>query len=472
MRQVTHAGVQYYLEGMRAWFSGRRLVVAVGPLASATRLVATLRDLGVAEVAVIADGVGTGALPNACDFPWVDVRIGTQPDSMATVHAYQARLAALPDDALAFLQRWDPEQTASVIASRFSTLGRVAGRRRLGRRLPAWEALEDKCVVDSFFDRHAVPRPPSQVVGLEANALWKAHTALNRGDGTVWSGDVRDGFNGGATRIRWVSNPVEAETAQAFLLQHCDRVRVSPFVEGIPCSVHGIVFADTIAVFRPCEMMVFRRPGEARFEYCGAATFWDPPDAERDRIREFTRRVGHGLKQDVGFRGAFTVDGIIGADGFVATEVNTRTGGAFRLLASGLPEINLELLNVIVMEGAPFDWRAETLERLILEVADAHRAGGGWLSTRGVATQTRSYVLNRVADGWQIEEGEGPADAIGRVGPSATGSHVRVTPDPDRTPKGPSAQPLVAELLGAMDDALDLGIGRLTPAQDLSLTGR
>ena len=455
---------------MRAWFSGRRLVVAVGPLAAATRLVSTLRDLGVAEVAIVADGVGTGALPNESDCIWVDVSDGAQPDSMAIIHAYEARLAALPDDALALLSRWDPAETADVIATRFSTLSQVAGRRRLGRRLPEWAALEDKCAVDAFFDRHAVPHPPSKVVPLETNALWKAHAALDRGDGTVWSGDVRDGFNGGASRIRWVSSSAEAEDARVFLAQHCDRVRMSPFVEGIPCSVHGIVFPETIAVFRPCEMMVFRRPGEARFEYCGAATFWDPPDRDREQIRELTRRVGRGLRQDVGFRGAFTVDGIIGADGFVATEVNTRTGGAFRLLASGLPEINFELLNLMVMEEAPFDWRPAALERLILGVADAHRGGGGWLWIRGVRTETQSYVLNRGAAGWRVEEGDGPADAIGLVGPSATGSLVRVTPDPDRTPKGPSAQPLVAELLGAMDHALNLGIGALVPAQDLRCT--
>ena len=52
-----------------------------------------------------------------------------------------------------------------------------------------------------------------------------------------------------------------------------------PFLEGIPCSIHGVVFPDGVATFRPVEMVTLRRPGSNRLHYAGAATFWDPPAA-------------------------------------------------------------------------------------------------------------------------------------------------------------------------------------------------
>ena len=102
----------------------------------------------------------------------------------------------------------------------------------------------------------------------------------------------------------------------AFLAARCDRVRVMPFLEGIPCSIHGVVFPEGVATFRPVEMVTLRRPRESgRLRYAGAATFWDPPDDDREVMRDLARRVGE-LRRRVGYRGAFTVDGVLAAEAF------------------------------------------------------------------------------------------------------------------------------------------------------------
>jgi hypothetical protein len=67
-----------------------------------------------------------------------------------------------------------------------------------------------------------------------------------------------------------------------------------PFLEGVPCSIHGVVFPEGAATFRPVEMVTLRRPGSSRLRYAGAATFWDPPAADREVMRDLARRVGEG----------------------------------------------------------------------------------------------------------------------------------------------------------------------------------
>ena len=63
-----------------------------------------------------------------------------------------------------------------------------------------------------------------------------------------------------------------AEEAVRHVAAHCDRVRVMPFLDGGPCSIHGIVFPDHIAASRPVEMVTLRR---GRGTGAGSSTFAD-----------------------------------------------------------------------------------------------------------------------------------------------------------------------------------------------------
>src|SRR5688500_774017 len=119
-----------------------------------------------------------------------------------------------------------------------------------------------------------------------------------------------------------------------------------PFLEGIPCSIHGIVFADHVAAIRPVEMITLRRPPDhpdGAFFYTGCSTYFDPPLATRVAMREIARATGALLRTEVDFRGAFTVDGVATARGFIPTELNPRSGAGLNVMLRGLPDLPLQL---------------------------------------------------------------------------------------------------------------------------------
>jgi hypothetical protein len=39
--------------------------------------------------------------------------------------------------------------------------------------------------------------------------------------------------------------------ALAFFVTRCDRVRVMPFLDGVPCSIHGLACRTAQRAFRP-----------------------------------------------------------------------------------------------------------------------------------------------------------------------------------------------------------------------------
>jgi hypothetical protein len=372
---------------LRPLFAGRKVVVTGGPLAAMTGTCRRLRELGAERPFLLATGRGTGALPDPDEAEWVVVELRA-PDLIAEIRAAMRLLRLLPEDVVAALDRWDPAREALVLSPMFNELAEIAGRRVYGPRRPEWRRLEDKVVIDALWDDLGVTRAPSEVVPAEAEALAAAAGRLDRGAGTAWAGDARQGFHGGAFCLRWVRGGADAAEAVAFLAARCDRVRVMPFLEGIPCSVHGVVFPAGVAAFRPVEMVTLRRPGSGRLRYAGAASFWDPPAADREIMRDLARRVGEGLRERVGYRGAFTVDGVLAAEGFLPTELNPRLGAGLSMMTGNLPGLPVGLLDRALIEGEALDFGAADLEGQVLAAADRSRAGGAWTVTEAAADAT------------------------------------------------------------------------------------
>ena len=73
----------------------------------------------------------------------------------------------------------------------------VAERQPYGTRPSAWTVLEDKVRIDAFWDAVGLPRAPSRIVPADYRAIRAAADTLDRGGGTVWAADARDGLNGG-----------------------------------------------------------------------------------------------------------------------------------------------------------------------------------------------------------------------------------------------------------------------------------
>ena len=432
---------------LREVFAGRPVALVGGPAAGATERVAQLRSIGVERFLVVASNPGTGPQPDGADVAFYELDDFTDP--VAEFRAEERAFAAPPSEALAAIDRFDPDGSAILLAPPFFDVRTFGPRPIFGARRREWVALEDKTQADELFEAADVAHPPAAVVAADAAELKAAAARLDQGGGTVWAADARDGFNGGGLGVRWVRDVEDEREAVAALIACSDRVRVAPFVEGIPCSVHGFVTGDGVAAFRPVELVTLRAPEAPRLRYAGCSTFFDPPATDRGEMRDAARRVGEVLRERVNFRGTFTVDGILGAEGWVATECNPRFGAALGYVGKVAPELCFPILHHAVVEGVA-DAPAAELEAVVVPAADATRWGGAWSI---IAKQLRESVTMEFDD---------PRGTL-TCGPSGVGGFVRFELPDDTTP-GPSVAPIAVAAFARADQELDLGIGTRVPA--------
>ncbi len=325
--------------------------------------------------------------------------------------------------------------------------------------------VEDKILIDAFWDTVDIRRAPSEIVPVDREALKSAMRRLDRGLGTVCAGDARDGVHGGAHRLRWVRQPEDLPEAERFFAQHCDRVRVMPFLEGIPCSIHGIAFDDAVVAVRPVEMVNLHIPKAPGVRYCGAATFWDPPDQDREYMRALARRVGAALRERIHFRGPFTIDGVLAEESFLPTELNPRFGAGLVPIGKAVSELPLIFLLQALVANEPLDYRPADLEGLLVDRADAARGGAGFAVLDTPMDRTREHPLVLGKDAARLaSEGE-TSDGMLALGPSAVGGFVRFTPEPARTPRGPSIAGRVIAAFALADREFGAGIGPVSPAR-------
>jgi hypothetical protein len=381
-----------------------------------------------------------------------------------TVHESIRRAMALlrdpPAAVGAAVSTFDPDASALVIGSFLTEVPELLGRPFLAWRRPEWIALEDKTTVDTLWDRAGVERAPSVVVPLELDALARAARAVDAGAGTVWAGDASGGWHGGAELTRPVRSTHDAEFVFESFAGRCQQVRVMPFIEGVPCSVHGIVYPDYVVAVRPVEMVCLRRRDEPGFFYGGCATFYDPPEAIRHQMRDAARRVGDELRASVSFRGAFTIDGVAGEQGFVPTELNPRNGGGLNTILRAIPDLPVQLLLDALVGGVELGYDPSGLEELLLTTADESRAGGTWavVDTVPVTAERRGLVGD--AEGWRWA-GDEAASAELLSGGHGENGFVRIAADPQRTPVGPPFGPAAAAFWEFADRELGTRIGPL-----------
>jgi hypothetical protein len=439
--------------GQRSW------LIAVDVVASYRGLWTDLARLGAKDCFVVAARLGTGDLPEE-DVQWCCLDLPPAHDLMEAIHGADRALRELPSQVQQAIDAFDPDRRMASIGAFFSEGSPVAGRDMVGRRPLHWQALEDKVAIDAVWDAAGVTRAPSETVAVDLGELVAAAARLDRGDGTVWAGDAREGFNGGAARTHWVVTSDEQRAAFQALRPHCDQARVMPFLEGIPCSIHGLVLPDGTAVFRPAEMLVLRNARQ--FVYARAAMYWDPPRPDRERMRAVARRVGEHLRQTVDYRGAFTVDGVLTAHGFLPTELNPRVGAAMGMLT---PSVSMSLLHFAVIEGVDIGVSAAELESVVLSQADVYRSGHFGFSVTQLL-EPSEHALRWAVDRWT--EASDTADLHVRVGSGPTGGFVNARPVAENMPVGPSFAPRVAAFADWADAHLGTHIGPLTPARSPS----
>ncbi|MEM7202728.1 MAG: hypothetical protein AAF628_20845 [Planctomycetota bacterium] len=455
------AALTAWRDPLRQCLTGTKLVLVGGPVVGLVGLARQVRALGAARPFLLGCGVGTGVLPRDDEAEWHALDIQGADDT-AVIRRYEQLLQAPPPDAVAALDRYDSDHRARALG--LILLGRVtdvAGRPRLGVRPQAWLDLEDKVVIDAFFDRAGIARAPSAIVPADPDAAAAAAHSLDEGAGVVCAADASQGVHGGGCGLRWVAGDGEVRDVAARMAATAQRLRIMPFLRGTPCSVHGLVAGDGTAVFRPVELLTLRGIGARSLHYAGCATLWDPPATAREDMRTAARRVAVALHRDVGYRGSFTLDGVLTDAGFRPTELNPRIGaGLMTLEAACGPDLPLGLISVFAVDGAPLHGSAAALEAEVLGRTDRCRVAAArtLVATRHAATT--HHELQRDAHGHLALARPG-ATSGGRLtlGPSARGGFVAFAANPAHLPPGPRFAPLAAEAFAFADRVLGAGVG-------------
>ncbi|GMQ94119.1 MAG: hypothetical protein BMS9Abin12_1603 [Acidimicrobiia bacterium] len=437
----------------------RKWILTPDVAAGVTPIVQQLREWDAAGIMVVAGVPGVGDVPEADALFYTNTSGDT---IMQGVRAFVRSVDDPSDELLAAVDEFDPDGEAMVVAMGFSRSGRLAGRRVYGARAPEWADLEDKTIIDELWDQAGVIRAPSVVVPV-ADAVAAAN-GLDRGLGTVWVADNLEGWHGGGEYARWVKEEEHVQPALEWFSEHARTVRVMPFLDGIPCSIHGFITRNGVAVFLPMEMIILRNTNCPEFYYAQGANFWNPPARVRKEMRQAARLVGALLKEQHGYLGGFGIDGICTKNGFRPTELNPRLSVGHGL-QSRAADVKLASIQRLMIEGV-FDIDATDLEQAIVAAAETNRRGGMIFPLKGSYPPAKTGFVFEDDRAVAIDTDE-PNDGTMTIGPAAFGAIVIVQLDPDRTEVGPSVAPLAIKTLDLARDLWDVDAPQLEPAPDL-----
>lgn len=450
----------HHLEQLGPMLSETPWLVVAFDVAEAQHSIARLEELGAERFMILATRGDTTdcTVPVAFfDCPGADLQ--------TRIRTLVPALQDLPRSVVDSIDRWDPHRRARVWGPTYCAFD-VAGRAPWGALPAEWWPLDDKTLVDDIWDSLGVRRAPSRIVPFDRARLMAAARELDRGAGTVWAADSSAGWHAACWRTRHVVDEVSADAAMAALDGSFD-ARVMPFVEGIPCSVTGIVFPDHVAVLRPCEIVVLRHTSTHRLLYAGTSSLFDAR-ADRDALCALARTTGTFLRKRFAYRGAFTIDGILGADGFVPTELNPRAGASCHTLLNLSRGIYFEALNRALVDGMPIRWSPAPLE--VDWHRDSCRTARIHLTLPGVSWPGRPATAMVTAGDGPIRKGA----ASWRAGLTCA---VEVRGDAGETAvsmkllpshKGPMLMgPLAADVISWADRHFELGFGPVHAARSV-----
>jgi hypothetical protein len=462
--------IEHYVNELRGVFQAKKWIVAMNLVVPATKIGKQIKLLGAEDVLAIGGTRGTGEIPE--DISHINLELPSYGGMMEAIHGAEKALMHLSPEILQQIEAFDPLRQTKVIRTLFSECAPLAGRPTFGKRTVQWQALEDKMIIDSLWDTIGIPRAESVILSLQKTKdIQQANSLLDQGMGTVWVGDNRDGWHGGATRLRWVRSPIEYENALQFLRMHCDQIRIMPFLDGLPCSIHGWVFPNKTIALRPCEMLVFRQPNSSVMVYSGAATSWKPPRDVEQHMRNITIQVGDHLRDTIAYKGSFTIDGIVTQNGFFPTELNPRFGGALGRMAQSIPELPLYLLHLSCAEGIELDYRPQELEQLLINEVDRNPVIKGMYILKGrFDLNERQIWMQQSADGKWYEVNESSDAAKIELGPAPEGSLLFAIIPISIIGYGRCAAPALCSIFRSIGIKWGLNIPDLQAAPEYSIT--
>lgn len=439
---------------------GRRWIVHADAAAAATPLVEAMRGWQAADILVLSATDGVGEQPVGV----AHLRLGVEPGTtvMDGIRGFQAALDYPSEKTMGVIDSFDPERAAWVAASAFDVGERQLGRRLYGGRSPGWAALEDKTVVDALWDRSGIRRAPREVVSiLDAP---EAARRLAGDQGTVWAIDNSQGWHGGAAGTRWIPDDAAARTAVDALSTQTHAVRVMPFLDGTPCSIHGFVTKDGVAVFRPIELIVLRTPDHG-LVYAGISGLWEPGPELTTEMRRVAGAVGSALRADHEYLGSFSIDGVATAEGFLPTELNPRFSVGFGIQLAAVEGLSGSALARSVIEG-DIELDPEWLEELVLAEAEQSRSGRMGLVVHEEVPPASMALAFDGTDCRAVDPEHSDADADMTVGPSASGSYVMMAFRDERAPWGEPLAPYAVSAARLAADTWGFELPELTAAPE------
>lgn len=477
-------------QGLGSWerhlsepFRGRKIICAYSILAAMQRQVEELNRWGAQRPLLLPNGVGIGPTPTTADADIVMFETPVPPRMTDEVTARMHGLDNMPARMKAAVDAYDPDGAAAWLLSPVSPNDPLLGRPVYGGRPRHQAALEDKLIVDHLLRAIGAPRAESVNVEASYDALLRASDDIMTRSGAssvVWSGDTRDGVNGGGDLVRWVTSEALARGAAGFFAGECDRVRVMPFLEGVPCSIHGMVMADGTLPLRPMEQANLRSRETGRFLYGGMGTTWDPPTADRNVMRDTARMLGEYLREEHNYKGGFSIDGVVTTDGFRPTEINPRFSGGLTRLSRVARPLCLDLVQINLLLGRDVRMPVGQYEELALAALDSERFSESMGMSPGVASDEPQSV-DVVERGGRFELA--PANAVaaaeamsvaraadvgasGPADPGADGSGRSA--QTDRSDPGETVrQPTVDVIVGTISRG-PTGFFRFSPSPDVA----
>ncbi len=182
-------------------------------------------------------------------------------------------------------------------------------------------------------------------------------------------------------------------------------------------------------------------------------------------MRDVARLAARQLRSEVAFRGTFTVDGVVDADGFWPTELNPRFGAGINVIARAAGNPPLPFIHDLIVGEYDIGIGASDLERVARDPCRQRIER----AVRGPTPRpTRTPIAERPAmfDGrsWRWAEAGATEDPSGTV---LAGPHfARCVWNPAVTPVGPSVAPRATAFWRFADRELATGLGPLTAAPD------
>jgi hypothetical protein len=359
-----------------AWLSaahefavGRSLVV-IGLNQNQTAAFASLSGLGGQVVGSVAVTPGR-AMSSSVLGSRLNITSATPSILDHTIRGFAQALENSAGAVISFLDKVDPTRSALVVAYLPVPYSVLNGRDTTSPDSALTMHLESKSVAKELLDS-AVPTLPSLRRDARAVEVWWETATEQLGSERLVVQDVGLSSGGSATYICSSAEQVPA----------LDEVLVAPFVTGRPCSVMGIVSADSTLVL-PAARQIISVDEKNRPSYSGNITGEAWSQESRAEIEAEVKAVG-GVLAKQGFMGPFGLDFIeLTPNARRYIDLNPRIIGLAVSFAQLLwPRTQTPPMAAMLTAASWGSEAREELGRAIHEEAASRPLARVWLTTR------------------------------------------------------------------------------------------